>query len=209
MNLMSFLRPVALFAVSFVALEAVAQPAADKPDLKVGDKWEFNQSVKIVPGEERAEPWSRRVVEIRPDGKVQVATAKDEMLTLDAMWNRIDSRGPEYSVTTYKFPMKIGSEWSYTARAGEGGMLERRGTYKVVAYEPVTVPAGTFECFRVEGQWENSTKSYTGRASEKYWYCPSIKYIAKFSYQFDQNWRDRPSKSETRLSELTKFTPAP
>ena len=37
MNLKSSLRPVAMFAVSFVALEAVAQPTADKPDLKVGD----------------------------------------------------------------------------------------------------------------------------------------------------------------------------
>jgi len=209
MNLMSSLQPVAMFALGFVAFEAAAQPTADKPDLKVGDKWEFNQTVKIVPGEEKSEPWSRRVVEIQPDGRIQVATAKDEMLALDAMLNRIDPRGPEYSVATYKFPMKVGSEWSYSARTGEGGMLERRGSYKVVAYEPVTVPAGTFDCFRVEGQWENSNKSYSGRAREQYWYCPAIKFFAKFSFQYDQNWRDRPSRSETRQSELTKFTPAP
>ena len=208
MNSMSLLRPVALFAVSFVAFGAVAQPTGDKPDLKVGDQWEFNRSIKIVPGEERSEPWSRRVVEIQPDGRTQVVLDK-ETVTLDAMLNRIDPRGPEYSVTTYKFPMKVGSEWSYSARTGEGGMLERRGSYKVVAYEPVTVPAGTFDCFRVEGQWENSNKSYTGRALEKYWYCPRVKFIAKSSFQFDQSWRDRPSKSETRQSELTKFTPAP
>ena len=209
MNSMSILRPVALFAVSFVAFGAVAQPTADKPDLKVGDQWEFNQNVKIVPGEEKSEPWSRRVLEIQPDGRTKVVVGKDT-LTLDAMLNRIDARGPEYSVVTYKFPMKVGSEWSYSARAGEGGMLERRGSYKVTAYEPVTVPAGTFDCFRVEGQWETSTRGgYTGRAREQYWYCPAIKYIAKSSFQFDQNWREQPSKSETRQSELTKFTPAP
>jgi hypothetical protein len=208
MNLMSSL-PVAMFALGLVTPEAVAQPAADKPDLKVGDKWEFNQSVKTTPGQERSEPWSRRVVEIQPDGRVHVAVGKDAKLPLDAMLNRIDSRGPEYSVPTYKFPMKIGNEWSYSARAGEGGMLERRGSYKVVAYEPVTVPAGTFDCFRVEGQWENSSRSYTGKAREQYWYCPAIRFIAKSSFQFDQNWRDQPSRSETRMSELTKFTPAP
>ena len=209
MNLMSSLQPVALFALGFVALEAAAQPTADRPDLKVGDKWEFNQSVKMVPGEEKSEPWSRRVVEIQPDGRIQVATAKDEMLALDAMLNRIDPRGPEYSVPTYKFPIKVGNEWSYSAKAGEGGMAERRGSYKVVAYEPVTVPAGTFDCFRIEGQWETSMRNYTGRAREQYWYCPAIKFIAKSSFQFDQSFRDRPSTSETRLSELTKFTPAP
>jgi len=209
MNLMISFRPVAMFAVSFVALDVVAQPTADRPDLKVGDKWEFNQSVKMVPGEEKSEPWSRRVVEIRPDGQVHVAIGKGANLPLDAMLNRIDPRGPEYSVPTYKFPMKTGNEWSYSAKAGESGMAERRDTYKVVAYEPVTVPAGTFDCFRVEGQWETSMRNYTGRAREQYWYCPAIKFIAKSSFQFDQNFRDRPSTSETRLSELTKFTPAP
>ena len=209
MNLMNSLKPVTMLAVSFLALEAAGQPTVDKPDLKVGDKWEFKQTVKIVPGEEKSEPWSRRVAEIKPDGAIQLATGKDELLALDAMLNRIDARGPEYSIVTYKFPMKVGSEWTYSARAGEGGMLDRRGSYKVVAYEPVTVPAGTFDCFHVEGQWETSSKSYTGRAREQYWYCPAIKYIAKSTYQFDQNWRDRPSRSETRMSELTKFTPAP
>ena len=57
----------------------------------------------------------------------------------------------------------------------------------MVAYEPVTVPAGTFDCFHVEGQWENSTKSYTDRAREQYWYCPAIKFIAKSTFQYDQN----------------------
>ena len=71
MNLMSSLWPIAMFGISFVASEVVAQPAADKPDLKVGDKWEFNQNVKIVPGEEKSEPWSRRVVEIQPDGRIR------------------------------------------------------------------------------------------------------------------------------------------
>jgi hypothetical protein len=132
MNLMSRLRLVAMFAISFVASGAVAQPTADQPDLKVGDKWEFNQTVKIVPGEEKSERWSRRVVEIQPDGRIQVATGKEEILSLNAMLSRIDPRGPEYSVATYKFPMKIGNEWSYSARTGEGGMLERRGSYKVV-----------------------------------------------------------------------------
>jgi hypothetical protein len=209
MNLTSSLQLVAMFAVGFVALEAAAQPTADKPDLKVGDKWVFNQTVKVVPGEEKSDTWSRRVAEIQPDGRIQLATGKDEMLAFDAMLNRIDQRGPEYSFPTYKFPMKIGSEWSYSARTGEGGMLERRGSYKVVAYEPVTVPAGTFDCFHVEGQWDNSTKSYSGRAREQYWYCPAIKFIAKSSFQYDQTWGGRPSRSETRLSELTKFTPAP
>jgi len=206
-DLMSSLRLTAMLALSF-AFEAVAQPTADKPDLKVGDNWDFKQSVKIASSEEKSEPWSRRVVEVQQDGRVQVAIG-NATLPLDAMLNRIDARGPEYSVPTYKFPMKIGNEWSYSAKAGEAGMAERRGSYKVVAYEPVTVPAGTFDCFRVEGQWETSARGYTGKAREQYWYCPAIKFIAKSSSQFDQNFRDRPSTSETRQSELTKFTPAP
>jgi len=188
---------------SLFAPHAAAQPVAERPALKIGDSWQFRQSVKIVPGEETSQPWSRRIVEIQPDDRMVVAAGNNQSLTFDTSWNRIDPKGPEYSVVSYKFPMKVGDEWTYKARAGETGMLERQGKYKVAAFESVTVPAGTFDCFRIEGQWEISNRGYTGRAQEKYWYCPALRYVAKADYQFDQNFREQPSRSETRHSELT------
>jgi hypothetical protein len=187
---------------------ATAQGPAEKPTPKVGDKWEFQQTVKLVPAGDSSQPWSRRVSEILPDRIVMVGGTNVSFPT-DASLNPIDPKGAEYSVMTYKFPMGVGNEWKYSARAGPTGQLERTGSYKVMAFEPVTVPAGTFECFRVEGEWQTSGRGYNGRGSEKYWYCPKINYIAKRVSDFSAVTRDSGTSSEARISELTRFTPGP
>jgi hypothetical protein len=196
-----------LLATASVYLPAIAQGTAEKPTPKVGDRWEFQQSVKSVPGGDASQPWSRTVAEILPD-RITMVGSNNQSFPLDASLNPIDPKGAEYSVMTYKFPMSVGSEWKYTARAGPNGQLERNGTYKVAAFEPVTVPAGTFECFRVDGEWQTTGRVYSGRGSEKYWYCPKLNYIAKRTSEFSAVTRDSGSTSEARISELSKFTPA-
>ena len=78
----------------------------------------------------------------------------------------------------------VGSTWEYASPIGSvdryGRAFERRGEYKVVAFEPVTVPAGTFKCFRVEGVNHMVRAFSTGDADYKQterwtittWYCP-------------------------------------
>ena len=184
---------------------ALAQGAADKPTPKVGDKWVFQQTVKEVPGGDSSQPWSRQVVEVLPD-RITMVGGKNQTFQYDTSLNFIDPKGAEYSLTTLKFPMSVGNEWKYTVRAGTG-MAERVGTYKVAAFEAVTVPAGTFDCFRVEGEWQANVSGYVGRGSDKIWYCPKINFIAKRSSESTTTIRDRGTTSEERLSELTKFIP--
>jgi hypothetical protein len=58
---------------------------------------------------------------------------------------------------------------------------------KVVAYESITVPAGTFKCFRIEGDsdWINTLAGggFEYVLTEKWritnWYCPDVRYIGK------------------------------
>jgi hypothetical protein len=196
------------FAITLLAAPALAQTTAERWAPKVGDHWAFQQSVKAVPGAEASEPWSRRVAEILPD-RVVLVSGNNQSTQVDASLNAIDPRGADYSLMTYKFPMSVGNEWKYTARAGQTGQYERSGTFKVVALESVTVPAGTFECFRVEGNWQTNGRDYNGRGSEKYWYCPKINYIAKRISDFTAVTRIAGTSSETRISELTRFTPGP
>jgi hypothetical protein len=132
-----------------------------------------------------------------------------QVFQYDASLNFIDPKGAEYTLTTFKFPMSVGNEWKYSARTGPTGQLERNGAYKVAAFEAVTVPAGTFDCFRVEGEWQTNGRNYVGRGSDKIWYCPKINYIAKRSSEFSVTIRDGGRTTEARLSELTKFTPGP
>lgn len=198
-----------MIGLCWVPACALAQGVADKPTLKVGDKWEFQQAVKVVPGGDKSEPWSRRVVEILPNDRIQMAGASNLLILTDASLNPVDPKGPEYSVTTFKFPMSVGATWDYSARSGPTGELERRGHFKVAAWEAVTVPAGSFECFRVEGEWQTTGRYVNIRGRDTYWYCPKLNFFAKRQSEFTTDIRDRASTNEARLSELTKFTPGP
>jgi hypothetical protein len=109
-----------------------------------------------------------------------------------------------------KFPLSVGNEWKYTARADPFGQAERSGTYKVAAFEAVTVPAGTFDCFRVDGEWQTNGHGFSVRGSDKIWYCPAINFYAKRSAEFTlRSVADsyHPNRTE-RVSELWRFFPA-
>jgi hypothetical protein len=53
---------------------------------------------------------------------------------------------------------------------------------------PRTFEAGTFDCFKVEGEtysdWQNADGTFQnflhGRTRTIYWYCPAIKWTAKW-----------------------------
>ena len=52
----------------------------------------------------------------------------------------------------FQFPLKVGKEWSTTHRwavAATGRTTEMLFSCKVESYEPVTVPAGTFDSFKI------------------------------------------------------------
>ena len=50
---------------------------------------------------------------------------------------------------------------------------------RYVACESVTVPAGTFDCFRVDVKTESSNRSYEPINSWSRWVCAAVKGIAK------------------------------
>jgi len=86
-----------LYFLGWIPLSVMAQPVADKPGVKVGDKWVFQESVKTSASGESSSTWSRRIVEILPDDRMQVVAGKEQMIPVDGSWNVIDPKGPEYS----------------------------------------------------------------------------------------------------------------
>jgi len=183
-----------------------AQPAADKPAVQVGDAWTFTLTTDT--GKETKEAtYVRKVAAVGADGAIDFQIG-ERIIKADAAGNFLDAKGPEYNRTTYKFPMQVGSEWSYVAKFGTQVMMEQRGTYKVVAYEPLTVPAGTFDCYKVEGKSEAAYKaSYQQQLKETYWYCPKVNGIARFQRDQATTSRDSPSSREKTDLILQKYTP--
>ncbi len=151
--------------------------------------------------------WTRRVTAVGADGGFDIQVG-ERVFRLDPSGNYLDTRGTEYNRTIYQFPMQVGAEWSYVARFGAQPPIDQRGHYKVIAWEPLTVPAGTFDCFRVEGKAEAAYKaSYQQTIKETYWYCPKVNAMAKLQRETSTFSRDSPSSRETVEQLLTRHTP--
>ena len=201
----SALLPAALAIVSAALTSPGFAQTADKPTVNVGDAWSYAQTTET--GKETKEVhWTRRVVAVGADG--YDAQVGDRVFRFDPSGNFADPKGPEFQRTVYKFPMQVGAEWTYSARFGTQVVMDQRGSYKVVAFEPLTVPAGTFDCFKVEGKAEAAYKaSYQQQLRETYWYCPKANGVAKLSRETVTTSRDSPSSREKIEQVLTKYAP--
>jgi hypothetical protein len=84
----------------------------------------------------------------------------------------------------YSWPMMVGKEWksAYTSE----NLLEKSSQkyeyrLKVAGLEEVTVPAGTFEAFKIEVYG-----AYSGSLLDERWYSPRVKHYVKLKrYQQD------------------------
>ncbi|MFO1282425.1 MAG: hypothetical protein U1F51_08135 [Burkholderiales bacterium] len=195
--------PLALAAAG----AATSSPAqtADKPRIAVGDQWTYRQ----VDKDGKEVTWGRKVLSIDGDGGFTVATAPDKTMRFDASWNFIDPRGGEFSRPAYRFPMQVGAEWSFVAKQMlQTNLVDQRNQYRIVGYEPLTVPAGTFDCFKAEGTADTTYKnSYNRRMKEAWWYCPRVNAIAKFVRDTTTTTRESGASHERVESVLVRFTP--
>jgi len=103
---------------------------------------------------------------------------------------------------TFSWPLRVGKLWvaSFRFDHRELGRIwdPIEATWKVEAYEDVTVPAGTFQAFRL--------RSTPGKNNEGYltiWYAPQIKLIVKRVFE-RTSWSIRGyGKSVTELIEYS------
>lgn len=172
------------------ALIAAAEPVATRPDLRVGDEWVYQGT-----GDDDGKPyegrWRRRIEEILPNGHVRVTPKIGGIDVFDASWNAMHPQRTGYVPMVFRFPLRVGDAWSFTSPLGamtpDGRNYEQRGAFKVVAYEQIAVAAGTFDCFRIEGEthWMSNYDAttpefhYLERWRQINWYCPDVGYMGK------------------------------
>lgn len=73
----------------------------------------------------------------------------------------------------FRFPMHSGLRWAVAVEQRQDhvpGVRQVHINAHVVGPEPVTVPAGTFEAWRIEAQH----RAGDARISTTYWYCPQV-----------------------------------
>ncbi len=173
---------LAALALLLAAPAALAQPVA-RPDVRVGDQWQF-AVYDSVPTRVPSRSWI--VTAVSPAGIE--ATENGEPLRLTPDLNVLDSpRSSETNPGLLRFPLEVGQRWSYKSNwtfkaKGSTGAIAM--AVEVQARERVTVPAGTFDAFRLHARGKlggtspiNST--YDAGTTTTYWYAPSARAIVK------------------------------
>lgn len=181
---------------------AHAQPAAEQPSFSVGDKWVFGS---VADG--KTSNWSREVVEVPTPEQLRVRYGNGTIADYDNAMNFMAEGKPEFTRVLAKYPMKVGTEWPVARKFANPSSAES-GNAKVVAYEELTVPAGVFQCYRVEAHAVMTNKLYSEQRKWTRWYCPDVKWIAKEIVETKTFNPSNPAASGTTLqtSELVKFT---
>ena len=123
-------------------------------------------------------------------------------MSFDLSWNIRPADHPEIGHHNFEFPLKVGAKWKYSSPPGERFWYQSH--HEVVAFETITVPAGTYECFRLEGENRYDEKYYGETWYLIRWYCPTINYTAKEHLVLDIR-RVGPGSRSVLDSELIRF----
>lgn len=185
---------------------AGAQPIAAKPQIRAGDSW-VHQTI-TEPGAESGS-MSRTVEGILPGGRLRVKGGNGSIAYYDDVMNNV---GPELTLDVrplVRYPMKVDDSWSYARRFGVPGS-EEQGTVNVTAFESITVPAGTFDCYRIEADYSMVTQGGHTRTLVVRWYCPAVKWMAKERVETRMSPRYGPGMTTVvRTAELVRFVAGP
>lgn len=166
-------------------------PAAQRPTVRVGDTWTYSLRHKLS-----SAPDSQYVVSVTAAEPTQTIAKwqnpvlhESGTLVFDADANLIDNTRDPAMVTYhatpafpgYQWPLSVGETWQRAFEYVVSGGRQYRATLtsQVTGPERVTVPAGTFDTYKItrklDYQGFNGTNSWAGSESIVSWYAPQVK----------------------------------
>ena len=175
--------------IAFLVAGAILAPSAhaqlaERPDVRVGDRWQY---VEYDTAPSREPNRERLISAVGPDGIV--GTENGAGLRLTPEMNVIDSwRERSSNPRLLQFPLYVGRRWSYSndwyfKLTGSRGSSDVE--VEVLGYEPVEVPAGRYEAFKLLARTTLRGISAKGNdmngvvTTLTYWYSPSVRSIVK------------------------------
>ncbi|MCM8598777.1 MAG: hypothetical protein NFW04_08985 [Candidatus Accumulibacter sp.] len=188
-----FLGGFLLAAFAPLVVRAQLPAVAELPAPKVGEVWKY-RITDVLTGvelshfaEELVEIRGDRLVFRRPAGEAAARTVYFGRSL--AACQRLREGEAEMCDGQLTFPMRVGNKSSYDNRPWRDGDGVNSAECEVKAMDKVTVPAGTFDAFRVEceGAWQRMSELQkawvnSGRIEESYWYAPSVNNVVKSTY---------------------------
>jgi hypothetical protein len=181
-RLLAWASSVGVLTFAMLAGPALAQ-TAERPDVKVGDRWQFVMYYSIASTTPNR-AWV--IAAVTPAGIA--ATENGEPLALTPDLGVLESpRDKESNPRTLTFPIEVGkqwryaSDWTFKAKGSTGGSTV---DVTVVAHEQVKVPAGQFDAFKLVAKRQLSGTSpinsrYDAVTTTTYWYAPAARAIVK------------------------------
>ena len=169
------------------------------PEHEVGDTWVYNK-INGWNGELEFVVVSS-VIDLSPRGAVVEAVVPGSTIVTrmqrDAGFNLVRTETPNGVQTispfypSYAFPLAIGQTWTQRVSFANTAQPDKNVTAwfegRVVGWELVTVPAGTFDAIRIETkanyQAHSAQGSWSGTIMDRLWYAPAVRNAVKYEYQ--------------------------
>lgn len=209
-----------LLSISATTVVGQAPQRADRPDIKSGDLWVF-QNKDIRTGQKKDTSFTVTAVDANRI-VMETAGSTSGAWTFTRDWNPTERKTGDVVADTYKpywpylhFPLQVGQTWEAPFEVNVFGQFAKRVSQwqwksRVVSVETVTVAAGTFQAFKIEAQASfnsrEGNKTWTGTHTETDWYAPAARTVVKREFVQTaptRNFEDR------RVIELVSFKPAP
>jgi hypothetical protein len=202
----------ALLILCGAAAMAAGSGEIPQPNVHVGDLYRY-RSIDGLTQEPQAE-FTHRVVEVNDrEIVIQVRNSKNDNSVLryfNRDWNLLDNGQAKYEpyYSEFKFPMSVGMTWSqnFTSLATNGNTWVGYLIGKVLALEKVTVPAGTYDAFRIERNVEfrgTGANAIIVKWRITTWYAPEV---GRFVRREDVATRDGRMRSSA-LEQLLEYVP--
>ncbi len=161
-----------------VAAIADQSVIAERPEWRVGDRWLYRTAsgrtfAREVEGRE-GNLWVVRVGSARwsiTDDLAVKTTAQNDF---------------EPAINYFDWPLRVKKSWTVDCLCKNTG-AKVKGWPAVERYEAVTVPAGTFNAFKIH--WTDGTN----RRPQVYWYAPAVKSFVR--------WEDHEAGTVSELIE--------
>jgi hypothetical protein len=190
---------------------AAAGAPSPAPDVHVGDNWKF-RTLDGFTNETQFEA-THRVVEINDREIVMevhnLGKDKTGIRYFTREWNAVDTDDGKYDpyYPEFKFPLAAGATWSekYTWLSIAGVASSGYVTAKVSGPEKVTVPAGSFDAYRIDRDQEvrgNNESAVVTNTHMTTWYAPAVRRFVRREWTVTRDGRVR-SKTAMELVEYT------
>lgn len=167
----------------------------ERPAIEVGDRWKYQTTDMLtnLPASQ-----TERIVTALGNDRIE-ATENGSPAIYTAEWNPLETPENRFEPASraYKFPLVVGENWRHegkTLNKATGSDGRSQYDVKVVGQEKITVPAGSFDTYKLVMVGyltvHNMGSSRSFPFTRTYWYASSVKASVKVENDAPRNnWR--------------------